>query len=88
MMFPATRMTNMSPTPRSKTISGGTRESEHPMMMAKGNWSGRSLCVRWMSADFPATNRLFPSTSFWSAFGGVGMVYSVLWGVVGLYYPR
>ena len=36
-MFPATRMTNRSPTPWSNTISAGTRESEHPRTIAKGS---------------------------------------------------
>src|SRR5207249_7815107 len=37
-MFPATRTTNRSPSPWSKTTSGGTRESEQPRMMANGCW--------------------------------------------------
>ena len=36
-MLPATRMTNRSPSPWSKTISAGTRESEQPRMIAKGS---------------------------------------------------
>ena len=35
-MFPATRTTNRSPTPWSKTSSGATRESAQPTMMASG----------------------------------------------------
>ena len=34
--FPATRQTNRSPNPRSKTISAGTRESAQPKIAAKG----------------------------------------------------
>jgi hypothetical protein len=42
-MFPATRMTKRSPKPWSKTISAGTRESEHPRMMANGSWPSARL---------------------------------------------
>src|SRR3982074_3636637 len=36
-MLPATRITKRSPSPWSKTISTGTRESEHPRMAANGS---------------------------------------------------
>ena len=66
-MLPATRMTNRSPRPWSKTISAGTRESEQPRMTANGSWFGavssRRLriggCRLW--ADASAANRRLPS---------------------------
>jgi hypothetical protein len=35
-MLPATRITNKSPRPASKTVSAGTRESEQVKTIAKG----------------------------------------------------
>mmetsp|Transcript_57809 Transcript_57809/g.126677 ORF Transcript_57809/g.126677 Transcript_57809/m.126677 type:complete len:221 (+) Transcript_57809:622-1284(+) len=66
--FPATRTTNMSPRPWSKTISTGTRESEHPKTAVNGNCfeinALRSKALasgRWAA---PIQNRAFP---FWRA---------------------
>ena len=60
-IFPATRITNRSPRPWSKTISAGTRASEQPSMMAKGacaadkslNWAwvGGTPCRRGCSTN-------------------------------------
>ena len=36
--FPATRMTNSSPSPVMKMCSGTTRESAHVITQAKGRW--------------------------------------------------
>src|SRR5262245_12244994 len=71
-MLPATRMTKRSPRPWSKTISAGTRESEHPRMMAKGSWPAiNSLRRVWLlSASVLTTSeakRRFPSRNRWSA---------------------
>lgn len=65
-MFPATRMTNRSPRPWSKTISAGTRESEHPRMMANGSWpAANSMRRAWLVSvsrlRTPDTKRRFPS---------------------------
>ena len=77
-MFPATRMMNMSPMPWSKTISGGTRESEQLRTMVKGVWLSMSLWVRWSSADWLATKRLLPSLRMPSAFCAEIMVFLAL----------
>ena len=45
-MLPATRMTNRSPSPWSKTISAGTRESEQPRIMANGSWPAATSARR------------------------------------------
>jgi len=42
--LPVTRITKISPSPLSKTISGGTRESEQDRTMAKGFWPLESAC--------------------------------------------
>ena len=53
-MLPATRMTNRSPSPWSKTISAGTRESEQPRMMANGSCSAAtSLRRAWLARTLP-----------------------------------
>jgi hypothetical protein len=51
-MLPATRMTKRSPNPWSKTSSAGTRESEHPRMIAKGSCPATSAARRsWFDID-------------------------------------
>jgi len=71
-MFPATRMTNRSPKPWSKTISTGTRESEHPRIAANGFWpAASSLRSAWLGCVAPLrtsdAKRRFPSRSRSSA---------------------
>src|SRR4051812_30246132 len=65
-MLPATRITNRSPSPWSKTISAGTRESEQPRMIANGccpaATSERLLPVSPSPERLRSeTKRLFPS---------------------------
>jgi hypothetical protein len=65
MMFPATRTTNSSPSPTSKIHSGGTRESLHPRIVAKGCCPRVSRArVASIAPDIrtsPFRKRLFPS---------------------------
>lgn len=67
MTCPAVRTTKSWPGGWSKTISGGTRESEQQTTTANGYWSLACGPLSWMRllSDFkaPATNRLFPSIS-------------------------
>src|SRR5688572_24830091 len=71
-MLPATRMTKRSPSPWSKTISAGTRESEQPRTMAIGSWTwvnsiGRALTPYPWGSPRLVTNRWLPSRSLRSA---------------------
>ena len=48
-MLPATRITNRSPRPWSKTSSTGTRESEQPRITANGFWPATNSLRRvWL----------------------------------------
>src|SRR4051794_36859492 len=55
-MLPATRMTKRSPSPWSKMISAGTRESEQPRMMAMGDWLAAATWTR-RASPVPASPR-------------------------------
>ena len=50
-MLPATRTTKRWPSPQSKIISAGTRESEHERMMAKGDCPSRCSSRRPVPAS-------------------------------------
>src|SRR6186713_109227 len=81
-MFPATRITNRSPTPWSNTSSAGTRESEQPSTIANGNCLSTSEARRMLND--PSTlrtslaKRWFPSRSFSSASRAFSMMLSVV----------
>src|SRR5882757_9881697 len=65
-MLPATRNTNRSPSPWSKMISTGTRESEHPRIVANGSWPPVSSARRrGLMTDselrFSSTKRRLPA---------------------------
>src|SRR5262245_21206952 len=71
MTFPATRTTNSSPKPASKTSSGGTRESLQPRIVAYGCCpfarSARTSFWTVGKRASPRSNRSFPADSRASA---------------------
>src|SRR5713226_6550946 len=74
--LPATRTTKRSPTPWSKSISGGTRESAQPTITAMGCWPSargrKSSGPRRGLTGAPFTNRSLPSRSRRSTSSGGG----------------
>ena len=73
--FPATRMTNKSPSPTSKTSSGGTRESLQPRIVANGRWADARMdsdsCRSPAKLASPETNLSFPAINRRRESGGI-----------------
>ena len=75
--LPATRITNISPRPWLKIISGGRRESEQVIIIAKGCWPRATSWRVLTEASLLScsvvpllANFSLPSMSIWSAFSG------------------
>src|SRR5262249_15886778 len=72
--LPATRATNTSPMPTSRTVSTGTRESMHPRTTASGCCPAavaRMSCAESRRRGSPRRKRSFPSFAWRSTSAGV-----------------